>query len=541
MADEKKSSSFYNSRLQHFLYMGDEGNRYVPEFISKRIPFCLERVNSISTLLSEKKGVDVVNEVIKVCEEKNTICMDAVIFTLALCATCKDEATKHAAYKAVLIVCSEAEHLFTFVNFIQQIVAPQTGWGRGLRRAVSDWYNKKEVEKVAVLVTKCTSHRNWRHKDLICLSHIKPANKAVFALTKYLMNGIEKFDEECDKNKDSTESVSSFIHVVHELKHTTDEHVAARLIDSTENITFSHIPMRLLKSKEVWSSLLRKLPISVLLKQINRFRHLGYLKHNNSIMNLFLEQLREDSAILNDPGLDPINVFVALKKYEMLGKSSNIPSNSTVAMAYNKGLIRHKPNPKLLEALYNLFYSSFKALKATEKQYVIAVDVRNPMTHNRVISNTSLTPAVASALLIMSLIRQDNGLVNALAFGSKGLRALDINNKMTVNDITRRMKETAMGFVNLSEPLQWAQKKKKHIDMFIICTDTQTSPGDVHPADALKEYRKTMNLPNAKYVVCAMSTSNVSIAPPDEPGMLDLIGFDSNTFRIINDFACDKY
>lgn len=65
---------------------------------------------------------------------------------------------------------------------------------------------------------------------------------------------MEAFNEECKSADSEMSKLSIYVKAIHEIKHTTDEHIAARLIDSTENIDIAHIPSHLLKSKEVIKS-----------------------------------------------------------------------------------------------------------------------------------------------------------------------------------------------------------------------------------------------------------------------------------------------
>ena len=74
------------------------------------------------------------------------------------------------------------------------------------------------------------------------------------------------------------------------------------------------------------------------------------------------------------------------------------------------------------------------------------------------------------------------------------------------------------------------------MDCFIIITDNETWAGDIHPAEALRRYRKEMGIP-AKMVVVAMVSNGFTIADPEDAGMLDVVGFDSAAPAIIADFA----
>ena len=84
------------------------------------------------------------------------------------------------------------------------------------------------------------------------------------------------------------------------------------------------------------------------------------------------------------------------------------------------------------------------------------------------------------------------------------------------------------------------------VDNFIIFTDNATYYGDVHPFEALKNYRAVMRSERktaepVKLIVCAMTSTEFTIANPDDPAMLDIPGFDLNTPQIIGDFTSLKF
>ena len=74
----------------------------------------------------------------------------------------------------------------------------------------------------------------------------------------------------------------------------------------------------------------------------------------------------------------------------------------------------------------------------------------------------------------------------------------------------------------------------------ILYTDSETYFGKIHPFEALKKYRKEMNLPESKLVVVGMQSNGFTIADPNDPGMLDVVGFDSATPEIITNFSAGK-
>ena len=73
------------------------------------------------------------------------------------------------------------------------------------------------------------------------------------------------------------------------------------------------------------------------------------------------------------------------------------------------------------------------------------------------------------------------------------------------------------------------------VDAFIVYTDNETWAGNIHPYQALEQYRREMGIP-AKLVVVGMTATEFSIANPDDAGMLDVVGFDTAAPAVMADF-----
>ena len=82
----------------------------------------------------------------------------------------------------------------------------------------------------------------------------------------------------------------------------------------------------------------------------------------------------------------------------------------------------------------------------------------------------------------------------------------------------------------------YARDRGREIDTFVIYTDSETWAGDVHPAQALRDYRHASGI-EARLVVVGMVSNGLSIVDPNDPGMLDVVGFDTATPQLISDFA----
>lgn len=163
------------NRLHRFLCFGSEGGTYYIK--EQKLGF--ENAAALLRLIEDGSGCEVVQEIKTFSQEGRAAKQEPILFALAICSQCSDAKTKHAAYKAVPEVCRIPTHLFTFIQFKKDLKeGMKCGiWGRALRKAVADWYNGKNCMAVALAVTKYKQRNGWRHKDLLRLSHLKPANE----------------------------------------------------------------------------------------------------------------------------------------------------------------------------------------------------------------------------------------------------------------------------------------------------------------------------------------------------------------------------
>jgi len=93
-----------------------------------------------------------------------------------------------------------------------------------------------------------------------------------------------------------------------------------------------------------------------------------------------------------------------------------------------------------------------------------------------------------------------------------------------------------MGGTDCSLPMRWALKQRVAADVFVILTDSETWAGPIHPMQALRQYREKMGLA-AKLIVVGMTSNGFSIADPDDSGALDVVGMDSATPNVMNEFV----
>ena len=124
------------------------------------------------------------------------------------------------------------------------------------------------------------------------------------------------------------------------------------------------------------------------------------------------------------------------------------------------------------------------------------------------------------------------------AYGSlydTGLTPLATSPRQRLDDVLRATSELQFGGTDCALPMVEALKNRWAVDAFVIYTDSETWVGNIHPVQALRDYRERMGIA-AKLVVVAMASNGFSIADPDDAGMLDVVGFDAATPQLLGDF-----
>jgi len=145
-----------------------------------------------------------------------------------------------------------------------------------------------------------------------------------------------------------------------------------------------------------------------------------------------------------------------------------------------------------------------------------------------------ITPAIGAAAMAMITARTEPQ-YHIMGF-SHDLVNIDISKRDRLDALVQKIGRISMGGTDCALPMQWAMKNKVEVDTFRVYTDNETWYGGSHPHQALKEYRQRMGIP-AKLVVVGMTATEFSIANPDDPGMLDVVGFDTAAPNIMNDFS----
>ncbi|HWE61027.1 MAG TPA: TROVE domain-containing protein [Chloroflexota bacterium] len=491
------------TRLDRFLILGAEGGTY---YASERT-LTVENASAVQRCVAVD-GARAVARIVAISEAGRAPKNDPAIFALALAAGTGDDGTRRLALAALPRVCRTGTHLFHFAQYVEGF----RGWGRGLREAIGAWYNALPAGDLAYQAVKYRQRDGWSHRDLLRLSHPKPASPQHHALYHWISRGWEWVGDE-----PHPDPALRLVWASERAARAVDEATVVQLVRD-ERLPREAVPTQWLTSPLVWEALLEDMPMTALIRNLATMTRVGLLAPGAAATGRVVAQLR-DGTRLRKARVHPIAVLAALTTYA---------SGRGV-----RGSGAWTPVPALVDALDEAFYASFGNVEPTGKRLLLALDVSGSMSMGMVAGVPGLTPRVASAALaLVTAATEPNHQI--LGF-SHELVEISISPRQRLDDVLKVIDAIPMGGTDCALPMLWAEQRRAQVDAFAIYTDSETWFGKIHPAQALRRYRDRLGIPS-RLVVLAMTSAGFTIADPNDGGMLDVIGFDIAVPNLIADF-----
>jgi 60 kDa SS-A/Ro ribonucleoprotein len=513
------------ARLRRFLVLGSEGGSYY----AGEWKLTRENTDGVARCIAED-GVRTVGEIVAVSDEGRAPKNAPAIFALALAAGVGDDATRKAALDALPKVCRTGTHLFQFATFVEGF----RGWGRSLRRAVGAWYAAQSPDALAYQAVKYRQRDGVAHRDLLRLAH--PA-KTVSAGNPTLDVSPEQaklFDwiVRGGESNGLPRLIEGFVRA----------QAAERPRDAAALVREYRLPREALRSEqltspEVWEALLTDMPMTALVRNLATLTRVGVVAPGSAGTAQVVGQLG-DADRIRRARVHPIAVLAALRTYQA-GHGA-------------RGRHTWTPVGAVTDALDAAFYTAFGNVEPSGKRLLLALDVSGSMTFGSIAGIPGLTPRDASAALalVTAAAEEQYEIVGFYAgrggwktrkrrewyLGNDGLTPLSISPRQRLDDAVRVVSDLPFGGTDCALPMLYAQAQEREVDTFVVLTDSETWAGGVHPAQALRDYRRASGI-DARLVVVGMVSNGYSIADPSDPGMLDVVGFDTATPQLISDFA----
>ena len=471
-------------------------------------------------------------------------------------------------------------HLYSWKNCHASIANPLTGkpskgFGRAVKRAINEWAlaYKEKPKELAYQITKYMTREGWSFKNILQCTHLRtktgddrllmaPASaskktgkaqgksndvpaKEIDLVLRYAVNGFSAMEELAQKAglADIENGVYVYLKAVHDAKHFTEtDENKAQLIEliHKHRLAREQVPTWGLADTDVLLALLlNKKKTQVTMPLTALLRNLGSLTSHQVLANE--EELQVVQAHLLHPitieksRVHPVTVLMAWFTYRngsgLRGKTSWIP------------------HPSLVKTLEEMFYLSFKNVEPTDQSICFLIDGSGSMTAPSLCEGVS--NAEAAALLAMIFARSETKKVavphhafyiftaGVVKHGRSTTGLTDVSDAIhaeaTLDQVLEAVQHSDWGTTDISGGILEALKYKRKYGAFVVITDNDVNSG-IKPSEAMQQYRKGMKLPNTKLAVIATQGTNITIADPADPLMLDMVGFDSHGPKILQDF-----
>jgi 60 kDa SS-A/Ro ribonucleoprotein len=444
---------------------------------------------------------------------------DSAIFALALLAGQIGSPVSFLALDVVEDVCRIGTHLFSFVDQVTQF----RGWGSSLKKAIASWYTSKDPSQLLYQTTKYQQRGGWSHRDLLRLSH--PVSETLDPVFKYVVNG-DLFD---DKVQMLDGDQVAYIGAIETVKRTSYEERVVKLIVE-HGLVREHIPTKWLNSPRVWEALLTRMPYTALLRNLGKMTNVGLLTSMSDATKMVCEKLRA-AQNLRYARVHPFALLLAQTTY---GAGHGV-----------RGRLSWVPDQHIVDALEDAFYNAFECVEPAGKNFMLGIDVSGSMgwrgfDYMGSIVGTHIKAYQAAAVMAMTQVKTEPWCFPAAFSGRLGrggivpVPALSKNQRL--DGVLNELRKIPVGPTDCALPMIYAAENKLPVDVFVVYTDNETWCGDTHPLRALEDYRQAMGR-DAKFIACAMTATNYSIADPDDPRTLDVVGFDATCPTVISKFA----
>lgn len=495
------------ARLHRFLTLGTDGGT----FYVKERPLTKDSARFVIEL-AERDPHTVVAETVRISMAGRAPRNKAALFALAIAASVGSEAGRQEALAALPLVARTGTHLMQFCKYAEQF----RGWGRAMARAVGAWYLDKDIEDVCYQVLKYRQRVGWTHRDLLRLAHPyrKDLHQEGSAEHRELLKWLTRHDADL-----------SGLPLVEAFQAARKDNTLAGWLAfiNREDLPFAHemLPPEMETRPEIWRTLLeypRKLPLEALLRELNRLTWLDVIGPADvAATGLVCGRLTDAERIVK-ARLHPVKILIGMKTYAQ-GHGE-------------KGDKTWSPVTQVIDALDDAFYKAFGAVEPAGKRTLVALDVSGSMTW-RADPLPLMRSEITGAMSMVTVRTEPQALVMGFA---DQFRDLGVSPRQRLDDVVRQMTRNSFGSTDCALPMIWAARNKVEIDHFTVFTDNETWFGQIHPHQALRAYREGMGI-DARQSVVAIEATPFTIADPDDPGTMDVCGFDAQVPQLLANFA----
>lgn len=484
-------------QFDRFLILGSEGGSYYAS--EKNVT--IDNAKGVIACIKED-GKRAVDRLVEISDQGRAFKNDPAIFVLALAAASDNKEVAEHAFANLGKVCRIGTHLFSFMEAYNKFGK----WRGYAKRGVANWYARHE-DKLAMQLLKYQQRNGWSHRDVLRLAHVKPKSEGHNALFHWVTN---------DKAHLEGAKLPNLVLAFEALHKDASVKNAVSAVKDY-GLTWEMLPTQVLTDQKVWEALMPNMGMTALIRNLGRMSANGLIKPLSDGEKLAVARLTDGEALKNGR-IHPITILSALKTYQQ-GRG-------------DKGSMTWQVSQRIVDALNDAFYESFKSIVPSGENYLLGIDCSGSMFGARCMGINNLTSAEAAAVMAMATAKvEKNYWIGGF---DTTMSELKISPSMRLDKVLDVMRRFNWGGTDCAQPMLYALKHKMNVDKFCVYTDNETWAGRIHPTQALKQYRDQYG--KGKLIVAGTAATNFTIADPKDSGMLDIVGFDSAAPQLISQF-----
>ena len=374
------------------------------------------------------------------------------------------------------------------------------------------------------------SSSSWSMRDAIRLAHPPAPTVGHSAIYNWL----------CGRDRPDDGSVPEILDA-HALAHNPDRGPAVLRARRgiADGLPREALPTEAMQDPDVWRDLLPGLGLTALLRNLSNLTASGVLAPGTAECARVAARLL-NRVVLHLARVHPFAVLLAALVYR---QGHGVRGSKTWL-----------PVPQVLSALEDAYDLAFANAEPTNRRMLVGIDISGSMTAT--CAGTPIRCALAARALAITLARMEPHAV-VVTFDTA---------VQEVMPVTRRTGIASIGLAHgggtdLSAPVRWAMGQRTgeqmvptrwgvmvaytpdtqlsarlmEVDAFIIITDNETWAGRQHPAQALDQYRRTVNR-QAQLVCCSLAATAGDIVDPGDLGSMGCAGLDASLPALVADF-----
>jgi 60 kDa SS-A/Ro ribonucleoprotein len=449
------------------------------------------------------------------------------LFTLAAVMAMGDADAKLAARRLAVEgenpMLRTTDQLTDFAGYFKQLHGKQTPQGAGLStgqsvlRLLRGYFLNPDVEQVTWRALKARQRKtpsgeNMSLRDVLRIAHPKADSAERAALFGWLAGNVSD-----DAAREMLPAVDKYLRA----QAVTKAADAIAVVNELK-VPWEFLPSGVLDDPRVWDALVDTVGLTALLRNLARMSRIGTFDAiGNGAVHRAINRLVDPGAVVR-ARIHPMQVWLAQRVY-MSGQSAH--KGGRVMKTLNWA-----PNPRITDALGTMWENSFGAVVPTGKRHLVVIDSSGSMTWDMVTANGSEVGNAYTVANTMALILARTEPETVVINADTSVHPSQITPATQLKEIPHML--ASGGGTALAAGFEWAAHQRLNVDGVVLFSDMETWAGQMHSAQAWKQYQRQVN-PDARAVFATLVPTGHTIADPGDESALNVVGVNASLPQIV--------